>query len=54
MDCLVCIYDEVEVPGCGGTPLYGTDYCTLRPVDYLWYAGDNGTEGLLGKCEGDW
>ena len=45
---------EYSIPGCFGDPSYRTDYCVVRPVNHLWYVGDAGGGGLLGKCESDW
>jgi hypothetical protein len=46
--------DKDYVPSCDGSPAWDWDYCINRPANYLWYVGNNGAEGLLGKCEGDW
>ena len=53
LSCMDRDYDEVP-GGCVGEALDHEDYCVVRPVDHLWYVGDEGENGLLGKCEGDW
>lgn len=45
-----------SVPGCTGNDDTNTDYCFLRPPDYLWKVGNNGAPAdafPLGACDGD-